>query len=415
MFLTKPKNYLNGPPQKSAKPPQQQTDSPMSLQKIKVKFGSNLVVGTLNMRRSTKLALKFPTDDRSVKIGLLPLDDIQGKGAQRVSTMIRHSKALAKLNVKFSGIIAKYSKKLFTSFREKRTMKKLVLDFNDASGFNTRCSESLLAGLRNLSSLSFLQIIFWQGITNQSLINFSLGLRKMYSLSVMILNLNKGCYTDSFAANVFFCCLKRLRSLSVLQLDFGSKLVNVDLQSLGEALSQLAPLTSLTLNFDYNFQITSKALESLASGLLIRRCTRNAKILKTLELSFMNCRGMCDKGLSALGGYLSKSFEIVNLKLNFSRCKKITNKGVEALAKGIVGLPLMSLDLRFDACQHIKNSGLEKLADIIKDLSSDCFISLDFTDCQKISEEMKKSFRLSLKGKNTACLDGKRVIFSGAT
>ncbi len=248
MFLIKSKNYITAPPQKSAKPVQQPADSSMSLQKIKVKFGSNFVVGTLNMRRSTKLALKFPTDNHSLKIGFLPLDDIQEKGAERVSTMIKHSKALAKLNVKFSGGIAKYSKKLFLSFREKRTMKKLALDFNDASGFNIRCSESLLAGIRNLSSLSVLQIIFWQGITNQSLINFSLGLRKMYSLSVLILDLNKQCCADSFAMSVFFNNMKKLTSLSVLKLDFCNnfRLVNVDVQVVGEMLAQLISLKSLT-------------------------------------------------------------------------------------------------------------------------------------------------------------------------
>jgi len=414
MFLIRPKDYLKAPAPKMSKP----TLTPESLkeiQKIKVRFGTNFALGTLNMRRSTKLASTNIRSHQSLKIGLLPLDDIQGTGAQRLSTMVKQAKMLAKINVKFSGIITRYARKMFTSFKGKRNLKKLALDLNDASGFNARCAQSLSHGLRGLHSLSVLHIDFWQFITNQSLINFSLALKKMYSLSTLVLDLNKPSDLESFAVGIFFSNMKRLSSLSVLHLDFHNnfRTTNTDIQVLSSSVSQLASLTSVSLNFDNNTQITSNAIESLCLGLINRQTRRNAKELKSLKLSFLNCRELCNRGLIALSGYLEKAMEIEAIQLNFSRCKKITHKGVEVLAKSLGSSSLLSsLDLRFNECNRIRNNGLVELGSIVKNINSSCFINLEFIECCKVSEEMRKDLLMNFKGKKNAWLDGKKITFS---
>ena len=289
-----------------------------------------------------------------------------------------------------------YLKELSSSLENFHSLQILILDFYDFSNINDKGLSSFSKALKKLTNLKKLRFSINNcNASDEGIQSFSMVLRKLSSLSSLALSLEKSKdVKEGGRLESLFLALRDLNSLSALNLNFGSgSTINdeiEDMEALSLGFEYLLSLRVLKLSFQRRPLITNDTIKCLAIGV---RCLAS---LNSLELLFSDCSTIQEIGSFAHS--FEKLVELSELKIHVRRCRNIENQEIELFFSSFRHLKsLLDLELKFSNCPFITNSGLKSLFHTFGNFPRLVKLSLDFYFNSNVSDITLETLDLNLE------------------
>lgn len=278
---------------------------------------------------------------------------------------------------------------------------RLYVDEQDGHVANLHAKD--VSKIRNLRDFS-IQFRKCPGLNNQGIIVMAKSLGIMKGLKSIKIIFQGGDVVYDSAVQRLVRSISQCTTLEKLELKF-IVCPNITDRALTDlkSLKRLSYLKSLILHLNWANNITANGIQKIEE--LLRG--GHLKKLEVFDLSLIATASRETESLQALAtsiGHLAFYENLRVVKLNF---KRWTQTDFGLLAQGLEKLKgIRALDLNFEWCDNFENVDLRRICYSIRELTSLKYLSLNFGECQKVSDiEDIENMLYNLKGLNSFSLD----------